>query len=61
MENLLKPENKDKLISVLTYHVMPGKAMAADVMKLDGQSVKTVQGSKAMISVANGSVMVEWH
>ena len=37
VESLLKPENKAKLIAVLTYHVIPAKAMAADVVKLDGK------------------------
>lgn len=41
VENLLKPENKDQLIAILTYHVVPGKVKAADVVKLD--SAKTVQ------------------
>src|SRR3954470_19203237 len=34
VENLLKPENKDKLVAILTYHVVPGEVMAADVVKL---------------------------
>ena len=38
VETLLKPENKDKLIAVLTYHVIPAKAMAADVVKLNGKA-----------------------
>lgn len=59
VESLLKPENKDKLIAVLTYHVIPGKAMAADVVKLDGKKVKTVQGSEASIKVADGVVTVD--
>jgi transforming growth factor-beta-induced protein len=59
VESLLKPENKDKLIAVLTYHVIPGKAMAADVVKLDGKSVKTVQGSSATIKLDGGSVMID--
>ena len=58
VEELLKPENKDKLVSILTYHVIPAKALAADVVKLNGKSVKTVQGSTVQISVENGSVMV---
>src|SRR4051795_10546915 len=40
VENLLKPENKATLVAILTYHVIPGKAMAADVVKLDGHDVK---------------------
>ena len=59
VEELLKPENKDKLVAVLTYHVIPGKAMAADVVKLDGKSVKTVQGSSAKISVGGGGVKID--
>ncbi len=58
VEELLKPENKDKLVAILTYHVIPAKAMAADVVKLDGKSVKTVQGSTILITVENGAVMV---
>lgn len=57
VENLLKPENKAQLVSVLTYHVVPGKVMAADVVKLT--SAKTVQGSEAGIKVVDGSVMVD--
>ena len=45
VEELLKPENKDKLKAILTYHVVSGKVMATDVVKLDGKEVKTVQGS----------------
>lgn len=59
VESLLKPENKDKLIAVLTYHVIPAKAMAADVVKLDGKGVKSVQGSEVMIKVVDGSVFVD--
>lgn len=51
VENLLKPENKDKLISILTYHVVAGKVMAADVK---AGKVKTFEGSKATISIEGG-------
>lgn len=57
VESLLLPENRDKLIAVLTYHVVPGKVTAAQVVKLD--SAKTVQGSTVDIRVADGSVMVD--
>jgi uncharacterized surface protein with fasciclin (FAS1) repeats len=57
VESLLKPENKDKLVAVLTYHVVAGKVTAADVVKLS--KAKTVQGSEAMIKVANGDVKVD--
>jgi uncharacterized surface protein with fasciclin (FAS1) repeats len=56
VESLLKPENKDKLVAILTYHVVTGNVKAADVVKL--RSAKTVQGSDAMITVADGKVMV---
>jgi uncharacterized surface protein with fasciclin (FAS1) repeats len=52
VETLLKPENKDQLIAVLTYHVVPGKVQAADVVKLD--SAKTVQGQKVSIDSTEG-------
>jgi uncharacterized surface protein with fasciclin (FAS1) repeats len=57
LEDLLKPENKKKLAAVLTYHVVPGKVLAADVVKLD--KAKTVQGQEAKISVGEQGVMVD--
>jgi uncharacterized surface protein with fasciclin (FAS1) repeats len=57
VESLLKPENKDKLVAVLTYHVVPGKVMAADVVKLT--EAPTVQGSKAKVKVEGGGVMID--
>lgn len=57
VESLLMPENKDKLIAVLTYHVVPGKVMAADVVKLD--KATTVQGQDVMIKTMDGKVMVD--
>src|SRR4051794_34988901 len=56
VEGLLKPENKDKLVAILTYHVIPSRAMAADVVKLDGKTVKTVQGSPISIEIEGGKV-----
>lgn len=58
VENLLKPENKAKLAAILTYHVIPSKAMAADVVKLNGKKVKTVEGSEVSITVKDGTVSV---
>lgn len=55
--DLLKPENKDQLISVLTYHVVAGKVMAADVVGLD--SAETVQGGTIDIKVMDGGVTVD--
>ena len=57
VEELLKPENREKLIAVLTYHVVPGRVMAADVVKLS--KAKTVQGSEAKIRVKDGKVYVD--
>lgn len=56
VENLLKPENKAQLTAILTYHVVPGKVLAADVVKLS--SAKTVQGGEVRISTAGGGVKV---
>lgn len=58
IKELLKPENKAKLAGILTYHVIPGKVMAADVVKLNGESVGTVQGGKARITVSGGKVKI---
>ncbi len=57
VETLLKPENKEKLVGILTYHVVPGKVMAADVVKLS--EAKTVQGKAAKITVDGGTVKVD--
>ncbi|WP_299970597.1 fasciclin domain-containing protein [uncultured Roseobacter sp.] len=53
VETLLKPENKDQLVSILTYHVLPGKVMAAD---LAGQrlSPETVNGKTVHVDGRNG-------
>lgn len=53
VEDLLKPENKDKLAGILTYHVIPGKVMAADIAG-KVQNVKTVQGSEVAIDATDG-------
>jgi uncharacterized surface protein with fasciclin (FAS1) repeats len=57
VEDLLKPENKDKLIAVLTYHVVAGKVKAKQVVTLD--SATTVQGSNVSIKVKDGTVYVD--
>lgn len=56
VENLLLPENKDQLVAILTYHVVPGKVMSTDLM--DDMEAETVQGSSVTIDLDNG-VMVE--
>jgi uncharacterized surface protein with fasciclin (FAS1) repeats len=57
VEDLLKPENKKKLVAVLTYHVVPGRVTAADVTKLTG--AKTVNGQSVRIAAGNGTVSVD--
>jgi transforming growth factor-beta-induced protein len=56
LDSLLKPENKAKLAGILTYHVVAGKVMAADVVKIT--EAKTVNGKMLKISTMNGKVMV---
>ena len=55
VEMLLKPENKDQLVAILTYHVVAGKVMSGDLS--DDMAATTVQGSDIMIDLDNG-VMV---
>ncbi|MCY7420150.1 MAG: fasciclin domain-containing protein [Chitinophagaceae bacterium] len=56
VDKLLKPENKEKLSKILTYHVVSGATMAADLE--DGQELTTVEGSKLKVMVKDGKVMV---
>lgn len=56
VEELLKPENKAKLTAILTYHVVAGRVMAADVTT---GMVKTMQGGKLDVKVADGGVTVD--
>ena len=53
---LMDPASKAKLVGVLTYHVIPGRLVAADLK--DGQELTTVNGEKLHITVKNGQVMV---
>ncbi len=55
VESLLKPENKDQLVAILTYHVIPGKVKAADVKTM---KAKTVNGAKAKLKVADSGVTI---
>ncbi len=56
VESLLQPENREKLVAVLKYHVVAGKVMSGDVVNL--KSAETVQGSEIAISVEDGTVMI---
>ena len=56
VDNLLKPENKAQLVAILTYHVVPGAVMGADVVKL--MEAKTVNGKTVAVHATGSSVMV---
>jgi len=56
LEGLLKPESKAKLAGVLTYHVVAGRLVAADLK--DGQELTTVNGAKLKVTVKDGKVMI---
>ncbi len=53
VEDLLKPENKDQLVAILTYHVVPGKIMSADIAGKTAM-VETVQGGKLSVDATDG-------
>ena len=57
LEDLLKPENKEKLKGILTYHVVSGKVMAKDVTKM--KSAKTVNGKDLTIATKDKAVMID--
>ena len=54
---MLKPENKDQLVAILTYHVVPGRIMSSDIAGKQAQ-VSTVEGSELAVDATNG-VMVD--
>jgi transforming growth factor-beta-induced protein len=58
LEKLVLPENKTALTKILTYHVIAGKNLAADVIKLDGKSVATVNGASINVKIVNGGVVL---
>ena len=58
VEELVKPENKEKLTAILTYHVLAGKVMAAAAIALDGKSAATVNKQEIAIKVKDGKVMI---
>ena len=55
VENLLKPENKDQLTAILTYHVVPGKVMSGDLK--DDMMATTAQGGSVKIDLDNGAMV----
>ena len=56
VEGLLKPESKDKLTAVLTYHVVSGNVMSAQLK--DGQKVKTLNGQELTVAIKEGVVTI---
>lgn len=54
VESLLRPENKEKLKAILLYHVVSGNVPASKVLKLNGRSVKTLQGSSIKVRTRHG-------
>ena len=57
VESLLKPENKSKLVAILTYHVVPGKVLAKDVVKLT--AAKTLNGQRVDIKASDKGVKID--
>ena len=57
VKDLLKPENKEKLASILTNHVVAGDVMSGDLR--DGQMIPTLGGGKLMVSIRNGEVTID--
>jgi uncharacterized surface protein with fasciclin (FAS1) repeats len=58
VENLLKPENKDQLTAILTYHVLPSEVMSSDIQG-QATTAETVQGGELEIDASGSAVMVE--
>jgi uncharacterized surface protein with fasciclin (FAS1) repeats len=56
LDFLLKPENKDKLVEILTYHVVPGKVMSTDLQ--DGMKAATVEGNDIMVHISDSGVKI---
>lgn len=57
LESLLEYENRDMLVDILTYHVVPGKVMSTDLS--DGMRAETVQGSEVTITVSDYNAAVD--
>jgi uncharacterized surface protein with fasciclin (FAS1) repeats len=56
VENLLKPENREKLVAILKYHVVPGRVLAADVKTMEA---RTAQGQSVKLAVSDTGVTVD--
>ncbi|MCS6871489.1 MAG: phosphate ABC transporter substrate-binding protein PstS family protein [Anaerolineae bacterium] len=58
VDYVTKPENKDLLVRILTYHVLPGKALAADAMNLVGKTAKTVEGGEVAFNMVGNDLKI---
>jgi len=59
IDDLLKPENKEKLVKILTYHVAPEKLTSKEILKLNGKELNMANGDKAKIEVKNNEVYID--
>lgn len=59
LEKLLKPENKNQLVDILTYHVIKGKVPSTEAVKLDGKEATMLNGKKAKVEVKNGELFID--
>lgn len=59
LQSLLKPENKQMLVDILTYHVKSGKLDSSQIEKLNGQEIQMLNGKPAKIEVKNGKVYID--
>lgn len=59
LTELLKPENKDKLADLLTYHVKTGKTSSEEALKLNGQNITMLNGKPAKIEVKDGTLYID--
>ncbi|MBE6021793.1 MAG: fasciclin domain-containing protein [Cellulosilyticum sp.] len=59
LEDLLKPENKDKLVDILNYHMKTGKVSSEEALKLNGQDIVMLNGKPAKIEVRDGNLYID--
>lgn len=58
LENLLKPENKQMLVDLLTYHVAPGKLIAKDLVKQNGKEITMIDGKPTKIQTKTDKLYI---
>ncbi|HAX72834.1 MAG TPA: fasciclin [Firmicutes bacterium] len=59
VEELLKPENKDKLTNILLYHVLPTKVLSPDVVRLENKEIKMLNGKTAKVTIVKKEVFID--